>query len=52
MFAELSALLAAGALRVPIEAVYPLHEIAAALEHAQRPQRSGKVLLQCASDIA
>ena len=52
MFAELSALLAAGALHVPIEAVYPLDAIAAALAHAQRPQRSGKVLLQCASDIA
>lgn len=49
MFAELGALLAAGALHVPIEAVYPLDEIATALAHAQRPQRGGKVLLQCAA---
>ncbi len=49
MIAELSTLVAAGALHVPVEAVYPLDEIAAALEHAQRPQRAGKILLQCSS---
>ncbi len=50
MFAELSAFVAVGALHVPVEAVYPLAQISAALEHSQRPQRAGKVMLQCSGD--
>ena len=49
MFAELCTLVAAGKLLVPVEAVYPLDQIGAALEHAQQSQRTGKVLLHCAA---
>ena len=47
LLAELSALAARGVIATPIEAVYPLKQIADALAHAQRPQRGGKILLRC-----
>ncbi|OED39372.1 hypothetical protein AB833_15685 [Chromatiales bacterium (ex Bugula neritina AB1)] len=34
-------------LHVPVEAEYPLTDIASALEHANREGRSGKILLRC-----
>ncbi len=47
LFAELFALTKSGVIATPVEAVYPLQDIAAALAHAQQPQRAGKVLLRC-----
>ena len=47
LLAELCDFAARGVIAVPIEAVYPLDEIAAAIAHAQRGQRSGKILLRC-----
>jgi mitochondrial enoyl-[acyl-carrier protein] reductase / trans-2-enoyl-CoA reductase len=49
LLAELFALCARGVLATPIEATYPLAEIAAALAHSQRPARGGKVLLRCSA---
>ena len=46
LFSRLFDWAASGALHTPVEAVYPLEEIHAALGHASRPMRSGKVLLQ------
>jgi trans-2-enoyl-CoA reductase len=46
LFAQLLEWAAAGVLHTPVEAVYPLSEINAALGHAQRGERSGKVLLR------
>lgn len=45
LYAELAAQLRDGALRAPIEATYPIEEIKAALAHAQRGGRDGKVLV-------
>lgn len=45
MYQELMAGLAEGRLGVPVEAAYPLAEIKAALAHAGRAGRDGKVLL-------
>jgi trans-2-enoyl-CoA reductase len=45
LFAQLSDWAAAGVLHTPVEAVYPLGELKAALEHAQQGRRSGKILL-------
>lgn len=45
VFARLAALIAAGALRVPVHRVYPLRDIHAALAEAARSGRPGKVLL-------
>ncbi len=47
LLAELSALAARGIIAIPVEAVYPLDQIADAIAHAQRPQRDGKILLRC-----
>ena len=44
---ELCELAANGVLATPVEAVYPLDEIASAIGHAQRSGRSGKILLRC-----
>jgi mitochondrial enoyl-[acyl-carrier protein] reductase / trans-2-enoyl-CoA reductase len=44
MFAELFELARRGILRAPVERIYPLTECAAALAHAARPGRSGKIL--------
>jgi len=47
LLAELASLAARGTIATPVEAVYPLDQIAEALAHAQRPQRGGKILLRC-----
>jgi NADPH:quinone reductase-like Zn-dependent oxidoreductase len=44
IYAELAELVAEGVLRAEVEATYALDEFPAALAHAQRPARSGKVL--------
>ncbi len=44
MFAELFALMKSGVLRTPVERIYPLAEAGAALGHAGRGGRSGKIL--------
>lgn len=46
VFAELFELVKSGVVSTPVEAVYPLAEITTALEHAQRSERGGKVLLR------
>jgi NADPH:quinone reductase-like Zn-dependent oxidoreductase len=45
MYGELAGRLASGELAVPIEATYPIEQIQAALAHAGRPGRSGKILV-------
>ncbi len=52
MYAELAAAMAAGRVRIPIEATYGLDDIAAALAHAARGHRDGKVLLTPAGAVA
>jgi mitochondrial enoyl-[acyl-carrier protein] reductase / trans-2-enoyl-CoA reductase len=47
VLAELCTLAADGVIATPVEAVYPLDEIARAIEHAGRPRRAGKILLRC-----
>ena len=47
LLAELSGLAASGVIAIPVEAIYPLEEIADAIAHAHRGQRSGKILLRC-----
>jgi trans-2-enoyl-CoA reductase len=46
LFSQLSAWAAAGVLHTPVEAVYSLCDLKAALEHAQQGGRSGKILLR------
>ena len=48
LFARLVAMLQAKTLRVPIEAVYPIEQLTEALAHAQREERSGKVVMRWA----
>lgn len=45
MFAELGAAIADGTLRAPVDRVYPIEEIAAAVAHAQQGGRDGKILV-------
>ena len=45
LYGDLMARIADGSLRVDVEAVYGLEDIKAALEHASREARSGKVLI-------
>jgi NADPH:quinone reductase-like Zn-dependent oxidoreductase len=45
LYADLAAKLRDGGLRAPIEATYPIEQIKAALAHAQRGGRNGKVLV-------
>jgi mitochondrial enoyl-[acyl-carrier protein] reductase / trans-2-enoyl-CoA reductase len=45
LYADLAARVADGTLRVEIEATYPIEEIKAALAHAEREGRSGKILV-------
>jgi len=45
LYADLAAKLRDGVLKAPIEATYPIEEIKAALAHAQRGGRDGKVLV-------
>lgn len=47
LFAELFDLSERGIVTTPVEATYALEDIAAALAHAQRARRTGKVLLRC-----
>ncbi|WP_062429523.1 zinc-dependent alcohol dehydrogenase family protein [Herbidospora daliensis] len=44
VYGELAGLVEKGVLRAPVEATYPLKDYRAALEHASRAERSGKVL--------
>ena len=52
MYEELASAMAAGRVRIPIEATYRLDDIAAALAHAARGHRDGKVLLTPAGAVA
>lgn len=45
LYAELAGRVASGDLRVDVEALYPMDEVGAALEHAARAARGGKVLV-------
>jgi NADPH:quinone reductase-like Zn-dependent oxidoreductase len=45
LYADLAAKLRDGTLRAPVDATYPITEIKAALAHAQRGGRNGKVLV-------
>jgi NADPH:quinone reductase-like Zn-dependent oxidoreductase len=45
LYAELAAKLHDGILTAPVDATYPIEEIKAALAHAQRGGRNGKVLV-------
>jgi NADPH:quinone reductase-like Zn-dependent oxidoreductase len=45
LYAELGQLVVEGAIRVTIEACYPLERVRDALVHAARPDRAGKILL-------
>lgn len=46
LFEQLFQWAAQGVLHTPVEAVYPLEEVRAAVAHAMRSERGGKVLLQ------
>lgn len=46
VYRKLALQLAAGTLKVDVETVYPFRDIRAALAHAARPGRSGKILLR------
>ncbi|MGI9241500.1 MAG: MDR family NADPH-dependent oxidoreductase, partial [Verrucomicrobiales bacterium] len=46
VFDQLGQLMADGALKLPVERTYAPEEIRPALEHAQQPERGGKILLQ------
>ena len=45
IYADLGEQVAKGTLSAPVEKVYPIEEIKAALTHAQRGERSGKILV-------
>ena len=45
LYADLGRQILDGTLSAPVEKVYPLEEIKAALTHAQRSERSGKILV-------
>ena len=45
LYADLAAKLRDGVLRAPVDATYPIDDIKAALAHAQRGHRNGKVLV-------
>ena len=45
LYADLAGKLRDGVLKAPVEATYPIDDIKAALAHAQRGGRSGKVLV-------
>jgi len=46
LYAKLAALVEDGTLKVEVEKVYPLAEIKAAVAHAAREGRAGKILLE------
>ena len=45
MYAELGEQVLGGVLSAPVEKVYPIEDIKAALAHAQRGERTGKILV-------
>ena len=45
IYADLGDQIVKGILSAPVERVYPIDEIKAALAHAQRGERSGKILV-------
>ena len=45
LYADLAAKLRDGILKAPVDATYPIDDIKAALAHAQRGHRNGKVLV-------
>jgi mitochondrial enoyl-[acyl-carrier protein] reductase / trans-2-enoyl-CoA reductase len=45
LYAEIAGEVRANGLQASVEAVYPIEEIGAALTHAQRPARGGKILV-------
>lgn len=45
LYADLAGHVLAGTLSAPVERVYPIEEIKTAIAHAQRGERSGKILL-------
>ena len=45
IYADLGEQILNGTLSAPIEKIYPIEEIKAALAHAQRGERSGKILV-------
>lgn len=49
LFRQLSQYAIEGVVATPVEAVYALGDIAAALEHAQRSKRGGKILIRCSA---
>lgn len=48
LFAKLAQIMAGGGLALPVEQAYPPEAIAAALDHAQRAERTGKIILEFA----
>lgn len=46
VYTQLAELMVSGALVLPVEKVYPPEQVAAALAHAQRSERDGKIILQ------
>jgi NADPH:quinone reductase-like Zn-dependent oxidoreductase len=44
VYAELATLVEQGVLKAPVEATYSLQDHQAALSHAARPERTGKIL--------
>ncbi len=50
ILSQLAEQMRAGWLQLPVEAVYPIQEIAEALRHAQRGERQGKVLMSLDPD--
>jgi NADPH:quinone reductase-like Zn-dependent oxidoreductase len=45
LYAEIAGQVCTDGLQAPVEAIYPIEEIDAALAHAQRPARGGKILV-------
>jgi NADPH:quinone reductase-like Zn-dependent oxidoreductase len=45
LYADLAGQVLAGTLHAPVERVYPIEEIRTAIAHAQRGERSGKILI-------
>ncbi len=52
MFAELFPLIRDGVLHTPVERIYPLDEVTAALTHAAQSSRSGKILFGAPEIVA
>jgi NADPH:quinone reductase-like Zn-dependent oxidoreductase len=52
IYAELGEQVRAGVLTAPVEHVYPIEEIRAAVAHAERGQRQGKIMVAPNGPIA